>query len=68
MTTAVFCPTLDAKQAAEFLGVQEQTLAAWRCNRKYPLPYIKVGRKIRYRLSDLERFLASRTVGEPIET
>lgn len=63
MSTTVSCPTLAAKSAAEFLGVEEQTLAAWRCTNRYPLPFIRVGRKIRYRISDLERFLESRTVG-----
>jgi predicted site-specific integrase-resolvase len=57
------CPTLGPIGSAEFLGVKEQTLATWRCNGRYPLPFIRVGRRIRYRISDLEAFLESRTVG-----
>ena len=51
-------------QAAEILGVTEGTLGVWRCTRRYPgLAYVKVGRSVRYRLADLERFLEQRTVG-----
>ena len=49
-------------QAAAYLGVAEDTLAIWRCTKRYPLPYIKVGRLIQYRKSDLDAFLALRTV------
>jgi excisionase family DNA binding protein len=64
MATVVSCPTLGNKDAAEYLGLQEQTLNVWRCTQRYPLPFIRVGRKIRYRIADLDRFLESRTVGE----
>lgn len=54
---------LNPKAAAEFLGVQEQTLAVWRCTGRYSLPFCKVGaRMVRYRLADLEKFLADRVV------
>ena len=54
---------LTRDQAAEFLGVRPQTLAAWLCRRRYALPVVRVGRLVRYRLSDLEAFLDARTVG-----
>ena len=51
-------------EAAEYLGVRAQTLAVWRCAKRYPeLPYIKVGQHVRYRQSDLDKWLESRTVG-----
>lgn len=53
---------LNEDETAEFLRVKRQTLAAWRCTDRYQLPFIKVGRSVRYRLGDLEKFLASRTV------
>lgn len=31
-------------EAAYFLKVKTQTLASWSCSKRYPLPYIKVGR------------------------
>ena len=63
MAVAIPCPTLGTKDAAQFLGLKEQTLAIWRSAKRYDLPYIRVGRSIRYRISDLERFLERRTVG-----
>ena len=54
---------LDTTQTAEYLGITQDTLAVWRCQRLYNLPYIKVGRLVKYRLSDLNNFLNSRVVG-----
>jgi predicted site-specific integrase-resolvase len=53
---------LTEKEAAQKLIVAPETLQQWRHHRRYKLPYVKVGRLIRYRLSDLESFIASRTV------
>jgi hypothetical protein len=61
-------PLLTEDQAAEILTLQPQTLATWRCTRRYGLPFVRVGRAVRYRLTDLENFLASRTVGGPGHT
>lgn len=58
-------PLLTRNQAAEYLGVKPQTLALWASTKRYKLPYVKVGRSVRYRRSDLEAFLNSRTVGAP---
>ncbi|HUT90021.1 MAG TPA: helix-turn-helix domain-containing protein [Thermoguttaceae bacterium] len=62
MSTATLPDLLTRPQAAEFLGVRVQTLAAWACSGRYSLPMVKVGRCVKYRLSDLEKFLADRTV------
>ena len=56
-------PLVDEKQASEILGLAPGTLSVWRCTKRYDLPFVKVGRYIRYRIADLERFLESRTVG-----
>ena len=48
---------MNRKGAAEFLGVKEHTLAVWAISNRYNLPYIKVGRLVKYRMSDLEAFL-----------
>ena len=53
---------LTEAQTASFLGLRPQTLAVWRCTHRYRLKYIRVGRAIRYRATDVERFLADRTV------
>jgi len=47
--------------AATYLGVAENTLSVWRSTGRYNLPYIKVGRLVRYRLSDLQAFLVRHT-------
>ncbi|MCX7428836.1 MAG: helix-turn-helix domain-containing protein [Planctomycetia bacterium] len=61
-------PFLVPEKTAEMLGVSSGTLAVWRCSRRYPeLRYTKVGRSVRYRLSDIERFISSRTVGASAE-
>ena len=54
---------VDEKIAAEILGVTAGTLSVWRCTRRYPLPYKKIGRAVRYDVADLERFIERRTVG-----
>jgi hypothetical protein len=54
---------LDARAAAEFLGLQPNTMAVWRSTRRYDLPWVRVGSRVRYRLRDLEAFVQARTVG-----
>jgi excisionase family DNA binding protein len=58
---------LTRKEAAEVLGVRPETLAVWHCTGRYTLPVVKVGRSCRYRLADLESWLAARTVGDAAE-
>lgn len=53
---------LTPKQAGELLGISVKTLAIWRCNKRYDLRYVKVGRYVRYRYPDLLNFIESRTV------
>ena len=50
-------PLLNRKQAAKFLNVSPGTLAVWDCVKRYNLKPLKIGRSVRYRQSDLERFL-----------
>ena len=54
---------LTRDEAAHFLGIRPQTLAAWVVRRQGP-PFIRVGRCARYRLADLERWIETRTVGQ----
>ena len=54
-------PLLPPKTTANRLGVEETTLATWRSKKLYPLPYVQVGRLIRYRQSDVENFIRQRT-------
>lgn len=50
----------DEKSAADFLGLEPGTLAVWRCNKRYNLPFVKMGRLVKYRESDLLAFIESR--------
>jgi len=54
---------LTPEQASALIGVKVGTLAVWRCTKRYALPYIKVGRLVRYRREDVDAFIqASRQV------
>ena len=55
-------PLLTEQQAADMLGIKSTTLQVWRCNQRYPLAYIKIGRNVRYRASAVQKFLDLRTV------
>ena len=48
-------------EAAAYLGVSPKTLETWRCTGRHGLPYIRVGRLVRYRMRDLEEWLAARS-------
>jgi hypothetical protein len=50
-------------EAACVLTVKETTLAVWRSTGRYNLPFVKVGRLVRYRVNDLAQFLVDRTAG-----
>lgn len=54
-------PLLTPAEAAVYIGVTGNTLSVWRCVGRYKIPYIKVGRLVRYRQSDLDAWLESRT-------
>lgn len=53
---------LTPVEAAGILGLDVDTLNTWRTTKRYKLPYVKAGRLVRYRLSDLNQFIESRTV------
>ena len=59
---------LTRKQTAEFLGVTEGTLAVWACTKRYELAYIKIGRLVKYRQSDILIFLEKRRHNDNIHS
>lgn len=64
MTTKKESPTvlpaaLSTKEAAAYLSISLPTL--FRITRAGELPHLRIGRSLRYRLEDLDAFLASRT-------
>lgn len=52
---------LDENQAASILNVKPGTLSVWRSTGRYSIPFIKVGRSVRYRMGDLTAWLEART-------
>jgi hypothetical protein len=50
-------PLLDRKTAARYLNVSPGTLAVWDCTKRYNLNPLKIGRAVRYRRADLDRFI-----------
>lgn len=53
---------LTPAEVAVALGVSSKTLAVWRCTRRYPLPYVKIGAKVMYQVFDVNQFIESRRV------
>ncbi|WP_038463553.1 helix-turn-helix domain-containing protein [Candidatus Odyssella acanthamoebae] len=53
---------LNSKEASSYLGISTVTLAKWRANKQNGLPFIKIGRFIRYRVSDIEQFFKDNTI------
>ncbi|NDV13762.1 helix-turn-helix domain-containing protein [Crenobacter sp. HX-7-9] len=52
---------MHEEQTAALVGVKPTTLQQWRWSGKYNLPFVKVGRLVRYRKSDVLKWLESRT-------
>ena len=50
---------LTPEAVADQLGMTLHTLAVWRCTKRVALPYVKVGRSVRYRAADVEAFISS---------
>ncbi|MCK4869669.1 MAG: helix-turn-helix domain-containing protein [Gammaproteobacteria bacterium] len=53
---------LTPVEVANLLGIKIETLQIWRCTRRYNIPYVKIGGRVRYKSSDLEDFIQNRTV------
>ncbi len=53
---------LTRREAAQYLGLAEQTLAVWAMSGKH-LPFVRMGtRTVRYKLADLKAFVERQTV------
>ncbi|PCJ09737.1 MAG: hypothetical protein COB16_03340 [Rhodobacteraceae bacterium] len=48
MTEIFSTNLLTPEQVSDYLGVSVETLNVWRCTKRYNLPYLKVGRLVRY--------------------
>ena len=52
---------MNEKEVALLLGLRPQTLSIWRM-KKEKLPFVKIGRRIGYRKSDIEKWLEAQTI------
>jgi excisionase family DNA binding protein len=51
------------EETAQYLSLEPQTLAKWRCQYPEKLPFFKDGRTIRYRKSDVDNYIAKHICG-----
>jgi excisionase family DNA binding protein len=47
---------LSAEDVAELTGLSTETLAQWRSQRR-GIPYLKIGRRVRYDVTDVQAYL-----------
>lgn len=52
---------VDETEAAAILDVSPGTLSVWRSTGRYCVPFLKIGRKVRYSRMALNTWLESRT-------
>jgi len=57
---------LTTPEAAQYLGLAVSTLNKWRCRGGGP-EFLKLGRAVRYRQYDLDRFLETRMFSSTAE-
>jgi predicted DNA-binding transcriptional regulator AlpA len=53
---------LTPQETSLMLGVTVETLAVWRSTKRYDLPWVKIGRLVRYTEADVHSFIELRTV------
>lgn len=55
---------LSREETAKLLGIKPETLSAWSHHKRYNLSYIKIGRLVKYRYSDIMDFIKKQTRGK----
>jgi predicted DNA-binding transcriptional regulator AlpA len=53
---------LTAVEASDILGLKESTLAQYRWRGDTRLPWVKLGKAIRYKLSDIEAYIEGNVI------
>ncbi len=53
---------LSRTEAAKYLGISKGTLEVWASTKRYNLPFVKIGRLAKYKISDLDDFIESRRI------
>jgi hypothetical protein len=52
----------DTEGASSLLSIPMATLIKWRSTGEVRIPYVRIGRQIKYRTSDLKAFIETSTV------
>jgi hypothetical protein len=52
----------DTDGASSLLAIPTATLIKWRSTGEVRIPYVRIGRQIKYRTSDLKAFIETSTV------
>lgn len=60
MENTAYRKLLSRRETADWLGVQEHTLATWASTKRYDLKVTKVGGRAMYDPQDVEAFITSR--------
>ena len=56
-------PLIDKYQTALALGIEPGTLDVWASTKRYPLPFVRIGRLRKYRPADIRQNIAERMEG-----
>ena len=59
-------PLLSPSTVSTMLSVKVGTLAVWRCTARYPLPFVKIGRRVMYKASDVDAFINGNVFGQEL--
>jgi excisionase family DNA binding protein len=54
---------VDEHEAARLLAISVKTLRRWRWAKR-EVPFVKIGRSVRYETPDLERYIAERKMAQ----
>lgn len=52
----------DTEGASNLLAIPTATLIKWRSTGEVRIPYVRIGRQIKYRTSDLKAFIETSTI------
>lgn len=66
MNTGTEAGLIDRPAAAQRLGIVPGTLANWQSSHFRKVPHVKIGRRVMYRIQDLDRWIEAQVVN-PIE-
>lgn len=54
---------VDTSEAALLIRTPEKSLIKWRSTGEHNIPFIKIGRNVRYRTQDLRKWIEARIQG-----